>query len=152
MGGNMILGFTGTRDIVTGAQLRWLYDFLDADQTIEAVHHGACTGADLEMHLACLERNIPLVVHPPKKTNFLAVECITPHPLVTVLPAEPYLNRDRAVVGAAAVLVALPSKPESAGGGTWYTIGFAARLGKPAIIVHPGGEVERRVFNNTKGI
>jgi predicted Rossmann fold nucleotide-binding protein DprA/Smf involved in DNA uptake len=152
----MILGFTGTRDIVTGAQLRWLYGFLDdsvSEGEIEAVHHGACVGADFEMHTACLERGIAVVVHPPIKTAFLAVECIKQGLSgVTVLPAEPYLNRDRAIVGASSALVALPSKVESAGGGTWYTVNYAARLGKPAVIVHPSGEVERRIFNQHRGI
>jgi hypothetical protein len=154
----MILGFTGTRGIVTGPQLRWLYDFLDDDinseeREIEAVHHGACIGADMEMHMACLERGIPLFVHPPTKTNFLAVECLTPiKNLVTVLPAKPYLNRDRDIVGAASALVALPGKAEAEGGGTWYTVNFAARMSKPAIIVHPDGNVERRIFNAHRGI
>jgi predicted Rossmann fold nucleotide-binding protein DprA/Smf involved in DNA uptake len=151
----MILGFTGTRDIVTGAQLRWLYGFLDDDlneRSIQVVHHGACTGADAEMHAACLERNIPLVVHPPIKTNFLATQCVAPTPGVTVLKPEPYLNRDRAIVGASDALVALPSKSEGEGGGTWYTINFAARMSKPAVIVHPDGNVERRIFNSHRGI
>ena len=148
------LGFTGTRNILTQAQMRWLHTFLDdvmKEGEVEEVHHGGCTGADLEMHLGCVERGIPLVVHPPVKTNFLAVECVTPTPGVTILEPKPYLTRDRDIVMTVDGVVGMPSGNESDGGGTWYTINYAVRVLKPAVIVHPDGHVEQRISNPLKG-
>lgn len=151
----MILGFTGTRNPLSQAQMRWLYTFLDdvvEEGQVTEVHHGACVGADLEMHLGCLERGIPLVVHPPVKTNFLAVQCITPTPGVTILPAKPYLNRDRDIVAAADGVLGMPAKSETDGGGTWYTLNYAMRVLTPVSIVHPDGRVERRISNPLNGV
>jgi len=149
------LGFTGTRNFLTQVQMRWLYTFLDdvvKEGEVEEIHHGACTGADLEMHLAALERGIPLVVHPPVKTNYLAVECITPTPGVTILPAKPYLTRDRDIVSICDGVLGMPSGDESDGGGTWYTVNYAVRVLKPVVIVHPDGRVEQRICNPLKVI
>lgn len=150
----MKLGYTATRGVLSQAQMRWLLTFLDdvvKEGEVEEVHHGACVGGDLEMHLAALERGIPIVVHPPVKTNFLALQCLEPHPLVKVLPAKPYLNRDRDIVVAADAVVGLPSRAENDGGGTWYTVNYAVRLLKPVVIVHPDGHVEKRISNLGKG-
>jgi hypothetical protein len=113
-------------------------------QLIDEIHHGACMGADQEVHDGAIERGIPLVVHPPVNTRWLAESCIAEHELVTVIPAKPYLNRDRDIVSAIEALIAFPLKREADGGGTWYTIGFAQRMGKPVTIIYANGEVEER--------
>jgi hypothetical protein len=145
----MKLGFTGTREDITQAQTLWLTHLFNALQ-IEVLHHGACVGADHAAHLLALQRNIPVVVHPPVKTKFLARECLNELPGVQVLPAKPYLVRDRDIVACTDGLAALPKGPEPKGlnlegiGGTWYTIQFALRMNKPVMICYPDGEVDHR--------
>lgn len=143
----MIWGFTGTRHGLTDAQLGWLYQILE-DNRPAAVHHGACTGADATVHAACLDIEIPIHVWPPVNFTWLARECITPHPLVTVHPHMPYLLRDREIVSAARVLKALPKQEQQPDpmnwGDTWYTVDFAQRMFKPVDICYPSGRVENR--------
>lgn len=143
----MIWGFTGTRHGATNPQIGWVNSILE-DSRPAAVHHGACTGVDLLVHQVCLELGIPLHVWPPIKTEWLAAECITPHPLVTIHPAMHYLPRDREIVRAADVLKALPKQEAQPDpmqwGGTWYTVDFAQRVYKPVDICYPSGRVENR--------
>lgn len=143
----IVWGYTGTRHKVSDAQIAWVHTELE-DNRPAAVHHGACTGADLLVHQACLELDIPVHVWPPLNTNWLAWECVTPHPLVTVHEAMHYLPRDREIVGAATVLKALPLQDEQPDpmhwGGTWYTVNFAQRTCKPVDICYPNGRVENR--------
>lgn len=145
----MIIGFTGTREDITEAQKAWLTNTFDALQ-IDQLHHGACTGADAFAHDLAVERNIPVVVHPPIKTNFLAAQCLIPRPNVVVLPAKPYLNRNKDIVGCSNGMIALPKNHEpqnnmEPSGGTWYTVRFAQeRANKPVMICYPDGEVEKR--------
>jgi hypothetical protein len=145
----MVWGFTGTREekLITDAQRAWAYTELE-DNRPAAVHHGACTGADALIHGICLELDIPVHVWPPINPKYLAVECLSPHPLVTVHPAMPYLSRDRQIVGAATVLKALPKQDKQPDpmhwGGTWYTVDFAQRCCQPVDICYPNGRVENR--------
>jgi hypothetical protein len=143
----MVWGFTGTRHGITDAQLGWLYSELE-DLRPAVVHHGACTGADLAVHQACLDIEIPVHVWPPINTAFLAPQCIQAHRLVTIHPAMHYLPRDREIVKNATVLKALPrqeSQPDPMQwGGTWYTVDFAQRVYKPVDICYPSGRVETR--------
>lgn len=114
------------------------------------LHHGACVGADAYAHKLAVERNFRIVVHPPVKTKFLARECLIEGPLVTVLPAKPYLNRDRDIVGRTEGVVATPKNHEPQGidfrsiGGTWYTINYALRSNRPVIICYPSGVIDKR--------
>jgi hypothetical protein len=143
----MIVGFTGTRDPITEEQREWLHFTLDNLQVDEA-HHGACVGADLEFHSACVRRHFVIKVHPPIKTKFLAVECLTKRPGVTVLPAKEYFPRNRDIAGVCDGLIALPkhlTRPlsEMHWGGTWYTVDYAQRLFKPVIICYPDQRIEK---------
>jgi hypothetical protein len=147
------LGVTGTRDGVTDAQRAWVYSTFEdgiRDGSIRRIHHGACTGADEFVHEVALESGVYIDVWPPVVTKYLAGACILNHPLVTVHPPMPYLNRDREVVkGGTAGLIALPRQdsqpPRESWGGTWYTVDFAERLGRNVVICYPNGKVEKRL-------
>lgn len=146
----LVIGFSGTRDGGTDRQLAWLYRTLEDERAnIFAVHHGACVGIDASVHALALEAEIPIHVWPPTKRNYVAVECLSPHPLVTIHPAMPYLARDREIAMAAAHLVALPKQNEQPDrlywGGTWYTVDFTQRLNRPVTICYPNGAVEQRL-------
>jgi hypothetical protein len=142
-----VWGFTGTRHKVTDAQRAWVYTQLE-DHRPAVVHHGACTGADLLMHEACLELGIPVHVWPPINFKWLAAQCLTPHALVMVHPRMHYLPRNREIVRAATILKALPRQEEQPDpmnwGGTWYTVDFAERVRRPIDICYPSGRVENR--------
>lgn len=147
------LGATGTRDGVSDAQRGWVYTTFEdgiRDGTIRRVHHGACTGADEFIHEVCLESGVHVDVWPPIMTKHLAAQCMLAHPLVTVHQAMPYLNRDREVVrGGTSGLIALPRQDtqpsRESWGGTWYTVDFAERIGRPVVICYPNGRVEKRI-------
>lgn len=144
----MIIGFTATREGLTNQQLAWLVRVFEDTQHITEVHHGACIGGDAAVHAQAIENGVPIFVWPPTNPKYIAVECLTPHPLVTVHPGMPYLDRDRQIVKATAGLIALPKHDEQPDrmywGGTWYTVDFAERMNKPVIICYPKGVVEHR--------
>jgi hypothetical protein len=114
------------------------------------LHHGACVGADLAAHQLAAQHDIPIVVWPPTKTKFLAPQCLEVMQGVKIMPASPYLMRDRAIAGACEGLVACPKNREPTGldvsaiGGTWYTINYAQRLGREVVICYPDGGIEKR--------
>jgi hypothetical protein len=132
----VIVGFTGTREGMTDQQRRKMCELLAELQPSEA-HHGDCIGADAEFH-ALVGRIAPVVIHPPSVPNrraFCGAE-------VVLIPRS-YLERNRNIVDACELLIATP-KSDVRKGGTWYTIGYAERRGKLAVIVWPDGTVERR--------
>ncbi len=142
----MILGFTGTRNPPTNAQIAWLYGVFETSTDIESVHHGACVGADALCHKVALENKVPIVVHPPTNPRLIAPECLIKQTGVIIYPSKPYLHRNRDIADLSTGLIALPSEPEStSGGGTWYTVHWAYdRLNKPVVICSPNGVVEQR--------
>lgn len=146
----MIIGFTATREGLTNQQLAWLVTLFESqDQTvITEAHHGACVGGDAAVHAQAIENGVPVHVWPPTNPKYRAVETLTAHPLVTVHPGMPYLDRDRQIVKATAGLIALPKHDKQPDrmywGGTWYTVDFAERMNKPVIICYPKGVVEHR--------
>jgi hypothetical protein len=144
----MTIGATGTRDQLTDAQIGWAYQTFE-DSGIAEVHHGACTGADELIHQIALECGARIHVWPPLVAKYLATTCLIPHPLVTVHEAMDYLARDREVVqGGVTGLIALPRQETQPGplhwGGTWYTVNFAERMGRPVRICYPSGRTEIR--------
>lgn len=141
----MKLGFTGTRNKPTDAQLRQLLSFLRGsgdDDYIEALHHGACVGADLAAHQYAFSLEMPIVVHPPIKEAYLAFQCLEPHPNVTVLERKPYFVRNRDIVDAADRLLAVPDGPRRPDSGTWHTINFAMYRQMPITVCWPDGRME----------
>ena len=146
----MKVGFTGTEKGMTELQLAALRRCLIVDDLRE-FHHGDCIGADAQAHdlvvqiaLAhdlMFERQPVIVIHPPIK----AVKRAFKQPGY-VHDALPYLDRDRAIVDGTDILFATPDGPEpqrKRAGGTWYTVRYARRAGKPIRIVWPDGSVTR---------
>lgn len=139
-----VIGITGTRTGGSALQLDWLYRTFE-EQEVGEVHHGACIGIDSSAHFAALEVGARVHVWPPTNPILIDPNCLLPHPLVTVHPNMPYLNRNREIVRAATVLIGFPKEdeePEPFTGGTWYTINFARRTNKPVVIVYPDGHTD----------
>lgn len=134
-----ILGFTGRSDPVPAAQresLRWLLKFMCDEEDAAELHHGDCVGADAVAHAIGLDLDLEIVIHPPtdlKKRAFCQGALI-------VWPPRPYLDRNREIVHRSFVLVVAPRLAvEELRSGTWSTVRYARRLGRPVVLVLPDG-------------
>lgn len=127
----MKIGFTGTRNGMTEKQQQEVRRILEDSQPTEA-HHGDCVGADEEFHQICVDLGIDTFIHPPIKPDLRAF-CSGD---VEYEPKE-YLQRNRAIVNSADVMLATPSTNKRSRGGTWYTINYSLTVEKPTRIIYP---------------
>ena len=113
---------------------------------IREAHHGSCIGADALFHKIILESpgTARIVVHQPKDAK--AQACCLPsanglHPVEYLKPKE-YLLRNKGIVDASDVLIAMPKESkEVLRSGTWATIRYARKQGKPIIFIMPNVEL-----------
>lgn len=133
----MIVGFTGTRQGMTGLQRDNLSKLLDGlGDLVHEFHHGDCVGADSQAHDAACKRSIQIVIHPgndPKTRAWRDSDRVA-HP-------RPMLSRNRDIVDASDLLIAAPNTPERLHSGTWSTIRYAIRRGVRYYILHPDGSL-----------
>jgi hypothetical protein len=133
----MKLGFTGTRQGMTEAQDRKCYELLFEMQPEES-HHGDCIGADAQFELnamLAMHSDVHTVAH-PSTLNRLRAYC---NSCEIREPKEP-LERNRDIVDETDQLIAAPSTyDELPRSGTWSTIRYALKVGKPVTIVWPDG-------------
>lgn len=136
------LGFTGTQEGMAQAQQKELLAHLKRWLTLHSeleIHHGDCIGADAEFHALCTSiwpaNRISVVVHPPTNEGKRAF-CQFENQVV--LPAKPYLERNRAIVDSVEGMVAGPKTlEEELRSGTWATIRYAKKQLTPLIILKP---------------
>lgn len=125
----MKVGFTGTRRGMSTTQVAWLAKFL-RNESVTEFHHGDCIGSDAEAHVIAESvlkyRRIAIHIHPPISDSKRAYK----HGDVEY-DAKPYLDRNRDIVDACDVLVACPGQPETLRSGTWATVRYARKIGKP---------------------
>jgi len=116
------LGFTGSRQGMTTAQVRTVRDIL---KRASVLHHGGAQGADRTVAAMAHAQRIAAVLHRP-----------TGH------RAEDYLRRNHDIVDATDELVAAPAgyveEPRS---GTWATVRYARQCGRFITIVWPDGTI-----------
>ena len=129
-----ILAFTGTRKGMTAAQRKAVTRLLE-DCNATTLLHGDCLGADAQAHAIADIQGYYIVAHPSDipgtQANCKAHKTMTPRPA---------LERNRRMVDKAQALIATPAQAEEQQrGGTWSTIRYARRLGRPIIIVLPSG-------------
>lgn len=141
------VGFTGTRRGMTASQ--WasftalIRKFCQKYERVE-FHHGQCIGADEEAASIAKELGCWIVSHPPTNqkamSDFAFDESRAP---------RPYLQRNHGIVDEADVMLAAPGEiEEQLRSGTWATIRYARRSGKPAEILYPlPGEVRPAVVD-----
>lgn len=133
----MKLGFTGTREGMTEAQRREVAELLQTLNPSE-VHHGDCVGADAEVDLAAvLFTSARRVIHPPESPT-LRAWCLSED----MREPKPYLARNRDIVNETDSILAAPKGKQYRAAGTWFTIGYAKKQGKPVTIVYPDGSIE----------
>lgn len=140
----MRLGFTGTREEPTREQRLWLVDYL-LENAPEEFHHGCCVGADEFAHRAAkqcdIKSRIQIVLHPPEDTKaemrydpWEYTDCVW-------YPRKPYMVRNHDIVDAVDTMVALPNGSAKVRSGTWSTVRYAMKVGKPVTICMPDGTI-----------
>lgn len=141
----MQIGFTGTQKGMTTAQGLSLLIFLRKKKPskwagVDWFHHGDCIGADSEAHEIAVELGFKVAIHPPSSSSKRALRR-GDHMFMRL----PYLQRNRAIVDATEMLVATPRQSkEIRRSGTWATIRWALKKGRPVVIIFPDGSVDRR--------
>jgi len=133
----MRLGFTGTRHGMTMPQMSAFRVWAGLREITE-LHDGMCVGADEQAHeIVCQVSDATMIRHPPTDRSI----AVPPKDGDIILKAAPYLVRNRAIVTAAEHLAAAPDGPERQRSGTWSTVRFARKLGRPVTIFWPDGAV-----------
>ena len=138
------IGFTGTRDGMTAAQMVAVHDYLAYVQTVNdwddieryEWHHGDCMGSDAQSHVIATVLRCWTVAHPPVNARWRAW-CKASE----IREPKAYLPRDWDIAEEPRELVATPKdfSPQSRLSGTWTTIGYAVQLGRPAQVCLPDG-------------
>jgi hypothetical protein len=121
------VGFTGSRETPTANQVEWLSNLL-SNTAISRLHHGDCVGADALAHDLCLMHGIDVLIHPPTDDRLRAF-C-----LGNSVAPKPYLERNKDIVDASVLLIAMPHEPEYPRSGTWSTVRYARSLGRSVAI------------------
>lgn len=132
----MKVGVTGTREGANDVQLTAVIEYMISLGTGHELHHGDCSGVDVQVAQAAQSLGWRIVCYPPNSDEtrgwFGGDEVKKP---------AGYLQRDRAIVDATEVLMVLPLQNEwQPKGGTWYTHDYAVKRGKPVRIFYPNGQ------------
>lgn len=139
------IGFTGTREGMSLRQRKAFAKFL-SQVRIQEFHHGDCKGADANAHniiMAIFGSHADIHVHPPNEKSMRAF-CSG-----TIYRAKPYLDRNRDIVNRTEILIATPfDSIEKLRSGTWSTIRYAKKIGRPVYIIFPDGK--KQIFNSAK--
>lgn len=134
----MHIGMTGTRNGMTEAQKDCFADLLGSLYNVTHHHHGDCVGADAESHDIAEQCGVECIIHPPVKTELRAYKLST-----DVKTPKGYFERNRDIVNESQLLVGFPATMFETKGGTWYTINYGKKQGKPVYIVYPDGSIEK---------
>ena len=130
----MRIGFIGSHHGMTPAQERVLRSMLTGHKGA-ALHHGDCVGADAQAHEVACSLGRDVTIHPPVNGAHRAWKAS----LDTRTP-RPYLSRCKDIVRETDMLIAAPNEAkEQRRSGTWSTVRFARKLGKPVFVISPDG-------------
>lgn len=135
----MKVGFTGTREGMSDHQK---CEFLIAIKGATEFHHGDCIGADEEADaLARTIKGIQIVIHPPDDPKYRAY-CAKSGDIVW--EPLPYLERNQDIVDETERLIGAPKNNwEELRSGTWSTVRYARKQGKPILILNRHVEEEQ---------
>jgi hypothetical protein len=99
------------------------------------LHHGDCVGGDDDAAMVAEQLGYRIVAHPPTSDKYRAFH----QSHETRRPAG-YLERDRVIVAASAIVIGCPFESvEQPRGGTWYTIRYARMLHSRVLVIGPDG-------------
>jgi hypothetical protein len=130
-----IIGFTGTRDGMTPAQVRIFVELLIQRCPAE-LHAGDCTGADEQAAHIAVALRIPVICHPPTDQKQRAhFKYYASHE-----PAAPYLERNHRIVDRTTFLIACPKEEHQIlRSGTWATVRYALGFHRRVVLIFPNG-------------
>lgn len=132
----MIVGFTGTQRGMTVEQWRKLLLILTAYNP-GSFHEGDCIGSDYQAANGARHAGFRIIGHPPTKDSKRAY-----FPADEWRSAAPYLVRNRNIVDASQEMIATPGEfDEQLRSGTWSTVRYARRIGRPVHVILPDGRV-----------
>lgn len=142
----IVYGFTGSRAEPSDESKSWLQVLLARSAASNPIilHHGDCIGADAFSHQVALDLNFDgVVVHPPENPAYRAYCGMREYSrtVIQILPVKPYMPRNRDIVEASQLMLALPDRPHCTRSGTWSTVRYALRTGK-MVLVPPAWEAE----------
>lgn len=136
----MIVGFTGTQRGMTEHQKQLVADLLVGLQPTLCVH-GGCIGADADFHDLCFQLGmLPIRVLPSDIPNKQSAHVVADSGfMVKVMAPRPPLVRNHLIVDSIDILIACPAQDhEVLRSGTWATIRYARKTGKPTHIIYCG--------------
>lgn len=134
----MEIGFTGTQRGMTDKQWASLWRLLCMRfGATNRFHQGDCIGSDAQAAHCAKQAGYRVIGHPPtidaKRAFFPADEWREP---------LPYLDRNKKIVLTSTEMIATPGEfEEQLRSGTWSTIRFARRVGRPLHVIYPDGLV-----------
>ena len=126
----MIIGFTGSRQGLRVEQILAIRGVLIAKGP-SFVIHGDCIGGDADFHKIASNLLIPIKLRP----------CVLQHQRAFCIGAyeicdpEAPLSRNHKIVDECDELIAAPYGPEKLRSGTWATIRYARKMGRPHWLV-----------------
>ena len=136
----MKVGFTGTQNDLSVAQFDLLLLVMQELEDMTEAHHGDCVGADATFSAMVDEiyPNTIVHLHPPtvssKRANCRYDE---------IEEAYSYLTRNKHIVDATDLLIACPkTNEEELRSGTWATVRYARKVGKPVVILWNNGKYD----------
>ena len=128
-----VIGFTGSQQGMNQDQMDAI-SFMIHTLMPSLVHHGDCIGSDAIFHHMCVQAGIPIIIHPPTKSSKRAF-CMDAY---EVKKTQDYLVRNRNIVDACDILIAVPNTvEEKRRSGTWSTVRYAHKQGKEVYVVTP---------------
>lgn len=137
------LAVTATQGGGTPEQLWEAANFLQSCVELEEFHHGGCVGGDEELAFL-VSRMLPHVqvhLHPgstPEKYATYAYDISS----WVVYDAKDNLERNQDMVNATDHLLGMPGEAEEIlRSGTWATIRYARKAGRPHTLLYPDGTV-----------
>ena len=139
--GQLTIGFTGTQIGMTMAQIEGVMEVLEA-QCYFLARHGDCIGSDAEFDSIANAYGLYIHIHPCNLEDKRAwtKNFVIEHPV-----REP-LVRNRDIVNLSDFMIATPSgTAEELRSGTWATVRYARKVGKPYRIIFPDGKFESSV-------
>lgn len=133
------VGFTGTRHGMSPAQIEaviMVVQRIAATGRQLVAHHGDCVGADEDFHEIARNYGDAIVETHPGPEPRMRARCAADHEH----PPEPFLRRNRRIVGMCVAMIATPfERSHQDHGGTWYTVDLAMKLERPLALVLPRG-------------